>query len=271
MVVVIFAGVVFGQQSRIQIADGTVNEPARFDLQPDIAKLEPSEIERIRKFALAKDFSASDSKAQMSSEESNFFTEFSLHDVAEGFFVSREFESRAYLYTAYSRASKRNYHGIIVVSAFDNDTRFKVERHVVYGFRGDKHIRTVSDLNANFFSELAVFGFPPDKKRRLRWVRLLEFGAGDVKRIGAVRIHSSQIPASRREKSPGNSKESSDRTTSKPQGEGLKVFFIRKPMPGLFIEFESWRLSGDIWEKADNAPGSDEFLVADMTAYIDVR
>lgn len=271
MLVAVCVGVVFGRDSRIQIADGTADEPKRFDLQPFVGMLDKSEIDHVRTTALSGEFADKRNELRRASDEPISTGSFIIEDVAQGFFVSREFESRAYLYTAVSHIAVGRYQGILVLTSFDNNTRFKTEKHVIYGFRGDKHIRAISDLNGNFLSELAIFGISSEKTRSSRWLRMIEFDANETMRIGAVKIYSKELPQNRIDDAKGKAvtKDFDRRVAS--TAEALKVFFVRKPLPGVHLEFEEWSFASDTWLKRDRSSCGQQCLQPDMTDYVKMR
>lgn len=180
----------FGQDLKTLVADGTVDVPKKYDLEPVVEKLPAKEIVAVQKAALEKEVEFSVNYNAMSSEESSFKKDFELLDAADGFFIYREIRFRAYLYTAYSRKMRRNYQGIVVLRILENRTRFDTVAHYVYAYRGDRYLRALPDINGNVLTELAIFSEPPNKKNVRRLVRIIEFSPNGLLKIGAREIYS---------------------------------------------------------------------------------
>ncbi len=190
--VLVFMNVIYAQDFKTLIADGTQNVPEKNALQPTIENLPPEEIESVKQEALKTEVEFK-TYPQMSSEESNYRNGFELLDVAEGFFISREIKYRAYLYTAWSKKINRNYQGVMVVRHSKNsqgEKQFHVQAHYVYGYQGDRYIRQASDINNNLLSEIVIFSEPPTKKIEKRFVRILEFSSKGIERLGFVEMFS---------------------------------------------------------------------------------
>lgn len=240
----------FGQDTKTLIADGTMIVPKKYDLQRTIEKLSAKEIEAVKKAALEKEVEFDEDYKQMSSEESNFKKDFELLDVAEGFFIYREIEFRAYLYTAYSQKMKRNYQGIIVLSITNNSTKFMPKAHYVYEYRGDKYIRQLADINGNILSELAIFSEPPTKKDYRRYVRIIEFSPDGLVKIGSKEIYSS-IPQKQRTPYNLDKTKPAKRVYIPPIVKAIKLYTVKEL--GKAIEFyeETWREQNDNWAIMD--------------------
>jgi hypothetical protein len=247
----------FGQDLKTLIADGTVQIPKKYDLQPTIETLKKEEIEAVKKVALEKEVEFS-ALPQMSSEESLFKKDFELLDVAEGFFISREIEFRAYLYTAYSQKMKRNYQGILVLSASNSGTKFTPKAHYVYEYRGDKFIRTLSDINGNVLSELAIFSQPPTKKFTRKLVRIIEFSPNGIEKLGSMEIYSS-IPQTQTTK----------KNYTPPKVKAVKLFAVKNiGKPTEFYE-ERWTRKNDFWGLRDKLQLRQTQLAEDNVNYIE--
>jgi len=190
--VLVFMNVLYAQDFKTLIADGTKDAPEKTALQPAVEKLSAEEAEVVKQEALRTEVEFN-VYPQMSSEESTYHKDFELLDVAEGFFISREIKYKAYLYTAWSKKLKRNYQGVMVLRRSKNSEGEKqshVQAHYVYGYRGDKYIRQTSDINHNVLSEIAIFSEPPTKKNERRLVRIIEFSPQGIERIGSIETYS---------------------------------------------------------------------------------
>lgn len=251
----IFAMMINAQDLKNLIADGTAEIPKKDGLQPTVENLSANEIETVKKVVLEKEVEFKTEHIQMSSEEALFRTDFELLDVAEGFFIYREVEFRAYLYTAYSRKMKRNYQGILVCSLTDNGTKITPKGHYVYEYHGDKYLRELSDINGNFLSELAVFSEPPFKKVFRKLIRIIEFSPNGLKRIGMKEIYSS-IPQPQRFPIISDG-ERPKRTYTPPIISAIKLFnIIDFGKPTEFYQ-EKWDKYKDTWslgEKSESRP-----------------
>lgn len=269
ILVLIIMNINFGQDAKFLLADGTENIPKKYDLQPNIADLSNAEIEVVKKIALEREVMFENLNPQMSSEESNFRQDFELLDVAEGFFISREIESRAYLYTAYSQKMKRNYQGIIVLSISQNGAKFTPKAHYAYQYRGDKFIRLISDLNGNFLSELAIFSQPPPKTIIKKYVRLLEFSPDGLIKLGETEIYSYQP---QKQRTPWNrSGNPPDKRIYIPPVITAKKLYYQKRINQPFQLFtEKWRISGGNRVLLDEQKLIENGLEEDLTEYIEV-
>jgi hypothetical protein len=259
----------FGQDLKILIADGTERFPKRYDLQPSVESLKKEEQESIKKAALEKTPEISIENYQISSEESNFRGDFRLLDVAKGFFISREIEFRAYLYTAFSPKIKRNYQGIIVFSISENGTKFKTTAHYVYKFRGDKFIRQVSDINGNFLSEIAIFSELPIKTELSRNVRIIEFSPDGINKIGSQKIYSS-IPQKQRTPWKKDKSQPAKRIYTPPKVSAVKLFAVKKIAKAPEFHQEKWTQINDRWSLVENFSLPSECLIEDLTDYIEI-
>ena len=177
-------------QEKTLIADGTADLPVKYALEPTVEKLSRVEIEAVKKVALEKNVSFETNYKSMSSAESNFKQDFELLDVAEGFFIYREIQFRAYLYTAYSQKMSRNYQGVVVLRILENGTKFEVTAHYVYEYRGDKYLQRLNSFKGDTLNELAIFSEPPTKKGVNKFVRIIEFSPNGVQKIGSYQIYS---------------------------------------------------------------------------------
>ena len=181
---------IFAQNNKILLADGTADEPKKYDLIT-VETLKQEEIEAVKKAALEKEVEFETNPKAMSSEESNFRQDFELLDVAEGYFIYREIQFRAYLYSAYSQKMKRNYQGILVFRITNNNTKFTPTAHYIYEYQGDKYLQSHWDLNGNNLSNLLIFSQPPTKKDVRKFVRIIEFSPNGIEKIGSKEIYSS--------------------------------------------------------------------------------
>jgi hypothetical protein len=259
----------FGQDLKTLIADGMVEMPKKYDLQPTIETLKKEEIEAVKKAALEKEVEFNSDHQAMSSEESNSKQDFELLDVAEGFFIYREIEFRAYLYTAYSQKIKRNYQGILVLRISNNHTKFKVEAHYVYEYRGDKYLRQLSDINGNVLSELAIFSQPPTKKDARKFVRIIEFSPNGIEKIGAKEIYSS-IPQKQRMPYSSDKSKPAKRVYTPPIVKAIKLYAVKNlGKPPEFYE-ERWTRNNDFWGIMDKLQLRPSELEADNTNYFEL-
>jgi hypothetical protein len=194
--ILLFSMIICGQNSRRIVANGTDSEPLKHSFQPTVDSLSANEIAAVRREVLEKEISL-DFLPQTSSEESEFKKDFELLDVAEGFFIYREIEFRAYLYKAYSLKIKQNYQGIIVFNITDNGSKFIPKAHYVYKYQGDKYIRLLPDINGNVLNEIAVFSAFQTKRNFRKMVRIIEFSPNGLTKFGAKEIYSS-VPQKQR-------------------------------------------------------------------------
>ncbi|HQU82480.1 MAG TPA: hypothetical protein PKY59_05120, partial [Pyrinomonadaceae bacterium] len=248
------------------IADGTLLVPKKFQLQPTADKLPEKELNEIKKIALEKEVELK-TNPQMSSEESNFKQDFELLDVAEGFFIYREIEFRAYLYTAYSQKMKRNYQGILVCGISNNGTKFTPKAHYVYEYRGDKYLRMLSDINGNVLSELAIFSEPPTKKHFRKYVRIIEFSPNGLNKFGMKEIYSS-IPQKQRLPYVSDG-ERPKMIYTPPIVSASKLYYSFKL--GKAVEFyeEVWQLKTEQWEISEKLRPSK--FENDLTDYVELQ
>jgi hypothetical protein len=77
----------------------------------------------------------------------------------------------------------------MVLRALENRPRFETAAHYVYGYRGDRYLRALPDINGNVLSELAVFSEPPTKKEFKRFVRVIEFSPGGLEKFGTRELY----------------------------------------------------------------------------------
>lgn len=240
----------FAQNTKTLIADGKAETPKKYDLQPTIKSLKREEIEAVKKAALEKDVEFEKTNKAMFFEESNFLKDFDLLDVAEGFFIYREIEFRAYLYTAYSQKMKRNYQGILVFSLTNNGTKFTTKAHYAYEYRGDKYLRQLPDINGNVLNEIAIYSESPTKKPFKRYVRIIEFSPDGIEKIGAKEIYSSirqkqQTPDSSDKTKPAK------RVYTPPIVKAVELYSTKDTgEPTKFYE-ERWTRNNDFWGLMD--------------------
>lgn len=245
-VILLFMNINFGQDLKTLIADGTAEIPPKYDLEPRVSELATAEIEAVKTEALRTEISF-ETLPQTSSEESNFRKDFELLDVAEGFFIYREIEFRAYLYTAYSQKMKRNYQGILVLDISNNGTKFTPKAHYVYAYRGDKYLRQLSDINGNVLSELAIFSEPPTKKYFKKDVRIIEFSAEGVKKLGIVEIYSKHNNKQKTPKSLDKNK-SAKQVYIPSTISAVKLFADKKLTGNPIFNVEEFSWKNDVWK-----------------------
>lgn len=255
--------------SKILIADGITFEPIKYALQPTVKKLTAKEIEAVKKAALEKEVEFEPEYKQMSSEESNFRKDFELLDVAEGFFIYREIEFRAYLYTAFSQKMKRSYQGIIVLRILENRTKFNVTAHYVYEYCGDKYLRKLPDINGNILNELAIFSEPPTKKDYRRKVRIIEFAPNGLEKIGMKEIFSS-VPQKQRMPYSSNPNEPAKRVYTPPKVNAVKLFSVKEFSKPLEFYEEKWIRDNDNWKSVEKLQAISKRLEEDKTNYIEL-
>jgi hypothetical protein len=259
----------FGQDDKILIADGTTEIPIKYALEPAVEKLSASELGAVRKAALSQEVIFDSDRKAMSSEETLFKKDFELLDAAEGFFIYREIRFRAYLYTAYSRKMRRNYHGIVVLRALENRTRFETAAHYVYEFRGDKYLRRLPDINGNVLSELAVFSAPPTKKDYRKYVRVVEFSLGGLVKMGAREIYS-LIPQKQRMPWSSDKSKPAKRVYSPPLVKAVKLYAAKDFGKTLEFYEERWSKNNDFWGIMDKLQLRPTTLDEDRTEYIEL-
>ncbi|HEX8250617.1 MAG TPA: hypothetical protein VF599_20760 [Pyrinomonadaceae bacterium] len=238
----------FGQENKTLIADGTADVPKKYALQPAVENLPAAETEAVKKAALEKDVEFDSERKAMSSEESLFRKDFELLDAAEGFFIYREAEFRAYLYTAYSRKMRRNYHGIVVLKILENHTKFVVAAHYVYEFRGDRYLRPLPDINGNVLSELAIFSEPPAKKGFRKYVRIVEFSpASGLEKIDFRKIYT-LIPQKQRMPRSADKSKPAKIVYTPPEAEAIKLYVVKDLGKPLKFYEEGWRINDGVWQ-----------------------
>lgn len=255
------------QDSKILIADGMVEMPKKLALQPSLEDLSANELEAVKKTALEKEVEFA-TLPQMSSEESTFKKDFELLDIAEGFFIYREIEFRAYLYTAYSEKIKRNYQGLLVFNITNNGTKFIPKAHYVYEYRGDKFLRRLSDINGNVLNELAIFSEPPTKKGFRKFVRIIEFSPKGLVRMGRKEIFSS---VQQKQRSPNlKAGQKSKKIYIPPIVSATKLYAVKDLGKPLEFYEERWRKTNDFWQIAGELPALQTIMDEDSTSYIEL-
>lgn len=259
----------FGQELKILIADGTENVPKKYDLEPKISDLSKMEIDEVKRIALEKEVTFENLNYQMSSEESNFQVEFEILDVAEGFFIFREIEFRAYLYSAYSQKMKRNYQGILVLGISNNGTKFTPKVHYVYKYRGDKFIRQISDFNGNGLSELAIFSQPPAKTIVKRFVRIIEFSAAGIEKLSSAEIYLSKQQSQRTPWNPPGSPPAK-KVYIPPIITATKLFYLKKLNSSTDFFVEKWTFNQGKWMMSESLKKIDKGLNEDLTEYFEI-
>lgn len=267
--VLTFMNINFGQDLKTLIADGTAEIPKKYDLQPTVETLKKEEVEAVKKAALAKEIKFETDRKTMASVESNFRKDFELLDVAEGFFIYREIEFRAYLYTAYSQKMRLNYQGILVFSISNNETKFSPKAHYVYPYCGDKHLRQLSDINGNVLDELAVFSELSTKKDIRKIVRIIEFSPNGIVKLGSKEILSS---TEQKQKTPYSSDKSkpAKRVYSPPIVKAVKLFAVKNlTKPSEFYE-ELWTKNNNTWGIMDKLQSHPSKLEIDNVNYFEI-
>lgn len=256
----------FGQERKPLIADGTVAVPKKPDLQPTVEELRNIEVDAVRRAVFDNEvlFETGDTATVEDSDKN-----FELLDVAEGFFISRETEFRAYLYTAYSIKMKQRYQGILVLSISDNDTKFTPKAHYVYPYRGDIYIRQLSDINGNFLSELSVVGYTRSTTDERRAVRIIEFSPSGIKKIGAKEIYSSvqqkqRKPISRDKLKPAKL------VYRPPIIKAIKLLAVARLGKPMEFYQEGWRQKNGSWTRTDGGSGQLITLDADASEYLEI-
>jgi hypothetical protein len=265
--VLVLTAMSFAQENKILIADGTREVPEKNAMQPAGYKLSAEEIEAVKDVAMEKEVEFKVSP-QMSSEESLFKANFALLDVAEGFFISREIKSRVYLYSAYSEKMKRNYQGIIALRNTKNPKKYTVLAHYVYGYRGDKNIRQLPDINGNVLDEIAIFSNPPSKKGERRYVRIIEFSPDGLIKLGSKEIYSS-IPQKQRTPNTSGKREPTTHIYTPPKVSAIKLYAVKKlGKPTTFSE-ERWSKL-PVWVKVDKYPSRPTEFLEDTIDYVEL-
>lgn len=260
---------IFAQNNKILLADGTADEPKKYDLQPTVETLKQEEVKAVKKAALEKEIEIPNDRQVMSEEESNFRQDFELLDVAEGYFIYREIQFRAYLYTAYSQKMKRNYQGILVFRITDNNKKFTPTAHYVYEYRGDKYLRSHWDLNGNSLSNLIIFSQPPTKKDVWRTVRIIEFSPNGIEKIGSKEIYSS-VPQKQRSPYKSDKTKPAKRVYSPPIVKAVKLYAIKNLGKSAEFYEERWTRNGEFWGIMDKLQSRPSELEADKVNYIEI-
>lgn len=264
--IVLLNTMIFGQNSKTLIADGTLDVPEKYSLQPKIEDLSKQEIEFVKTEVL-KTQPVFDFTPQMVLDETEYRGKFNLIDVAEGFFVSREFKSKAFLYMAWNEKSQRNYNGVIVVKTFANGTKFEVAAHYAYQFRNDKFIRQISDINGNFISELAIFDEPPTKKIERKNVRIIEFSPDGLEKLGLANIYlrynkPQRTPLKRDKSKPVK------RTYDPPDIRGIKIFAEKDLGGKLKFSWQEFTRYDGVWK--ESVEETELKLETDQTKYVEI-
>lgn len=260
---VAFMNISFVHGQSLWIADGTLNVPNRYDLQPTLDDLTSNEREAVRNVAFAKEFQIKDKELPRSQKVADF----ELLDVAEGYFISREFQDRAYLYSAFSSKMKRSYQGLLVLGISNNGSTFTPKAHYVYAWRGDRYLRQLSDINSNFLSEIAIYGEITTHRDTRRMVRIMELSPNGVGKIGQKEIYKSQIL---KQRTPRFSDRTSGRIYSPPIVNAQKLSAVR--LLGRPLEFvvEEWTRHDEDWTQTKSGVQTFSSLEADDTDYIEV-
>ncbi len=189
----LLSSIAYSQEMRVLIADGTKAIPDQSSFQTQIEDLSDEEIEFVKTeaFEIQTELKY---LPPISASETKCIGKFKIIDIADGFFISRELESRAFLYTAWDESKRRNYQGIIVVENFENNTKFRVAAHYAYQFKNDEFIRQLSDIDGNILSELAVFDKELTKSSIIRHVRIIEFSPNGIEKFGSKIIYKQPLP-----------------------------------------------------------------------------
>lgn len=259
----------FAQNTKTLIADGKAEVPKKYGLQPTVGSLKREEIEAVKKASLEEDVEFEKTNKAMSLEESRFLKDFELLDVTEGFFIYREIEFRAYLYTAYSQKMKRNYQGIIVLGITNNGTKFAPKAHYAYEYRGDKYLRQLSDINGNVLNELAIYSESPTKKPFKRYVRIIEFSPDGIEKIGAKEIYSS---IQQKQQTPDSSDKTkpAKRVYAPPIVKALILYSTKNSgKPTEFYE-ERWTRNNNFWGIMDKLQLRPTELEMDPVNYLEL-
>ncbi|MFT3980063.1 MAG: hypothetical protein QM687_06300 [Ferruginibacter sp.] len=182
-------GILEGREiNRILVIDGTLDSPVKYGIQPTVEQLLPVEIEAVKNAAtstVVDNRIAKQSFKKSSKADSNF----EILDVADGYFVSRELQARAYLYQAYSKKARCNYQGVVVFSILNNGKKMDIKAHYVYSNSGDRYIQALPDLNKNFLNEIGIFSVAMSEIEIYKNVRIIEFSKNGVMKPGVVTIY----------------------------------------------------------------------------------
>ena len=252
-------------QEKTLIADGTADLPIKYDLEPTVEKLSSVEIKAVKKAVLEKEVSFQPNYNAMSAEESNFKQDFELLDVAEGFFIYREIQFRAYLYTVYSQKMSRNYQGIIVLRILENGAKFDVATHYVYEYHGDKYLRQLRSLKGDTLDELAIFSEPPTKKGIRKLVRIIEFSPNGLQKIGLYEIYNRENRPNYIPKDPKQKQ-----LVQTPLISAVKLFAeIQLGKQPEFYE-ERWRKTSNFWGLHEKLQYKPITLAEDTTNYVEL-
>jgi len=268
MFLLIFGTMIIAQNNKILLADGTAEIPKKYDLIT-VETLKKEEVQAVKKAALEKEVEFQTDHKAMSSEESNFRGDFELLDVAEGFFIYREIQFRAYLYTAYSQKMKRNYQGILVFRISNNGTNFTPTAHYAYEYQGDKYLQSHWDLSGKGLSNLLIFNEPPTKKDTRKIVRIIELSPNGIEKIGSKEIYSS-IPNKQKSPYSLDKNKPAKRVYIPPSVKAIKLFVVKNlGKPPEFYE-ERWTRNGDFWGIMDKLQSRPSELEADNVNYIEI-
>jgi predicted RNA-binding Zn-ribbon protein involved in translation (DUF1610 family) len=107
---------------------------------------------------------------------------FRITDSAKGFFTSKDLPSNAYLYSDCDQRSNGKIQGLIVI--FNE----KTQAHFAYGNQSDVKISKIADLDGNSLDELAIFSHERIGKNYRTAVRIVEFSARELKKLGAFEL-----------------------------------------------------------------------------------
>jgi hypothetical protein len=256
----------FAQETKFLIIDGTKSSPEKSVTQPTVYKLSAEEIEAVKVAAMEKEVIFNADK--MTAEASFFKANFAIQDVAEGYFIYREIQTRVYLYSAYSEKMKRNYQGIIVLRHTLKPDKYDVLAHYAYEYRDDKYIRQVPDINGNVLSEIAIFSNTKSKSEDKNRVRLIEFSPNGIEKMGSIEIYSS-IEQKQRFPTISNG-EKSTHIYSPPIVSAIKLYSIKSlGKPAKFSE-ENRRKHGEKWVVQDKYPSRPAEFEEDKTVYVEL-
>ena len=272
ILILTFGTMIFAQNNAILLADGTADEPKKYDLQPTVKSLKNEEFSAVSLAAREKevDFKPTTPIPKPKPSKKGFIVireGFKILDVAEGFFISREHETRAYLYTRWSEKMQRDYQGILILNITNNGTKFTTKAHYVYDFRGDKFIRNVSDLNNNFLSELAIFSELPTENYKQKTVRIIEFSPDGISKFGFVETFSRRENKQKTPKSLDKNKPAK-KIFIPPTIRVVKLYADKKLTGNPIFKLEEYKQINDVW-KLENQSSSAS-LQPDNTEYIEI-
>lgn len=254
----------FGQEQSLLIADGTSAVPKKYDLQPTVESLPSAERDAVLRTAFTKAINIKEKGTVQPSTDKTF----QVLDVAEGFFISREFEDRAYLYTAYSPKMKCHYQGLLILGVSNNKTTFTPKAHYVYAWRGDKYIRLLSDINSNVLSEIAIFSEQVTDREVRRTVRIVELSPNGLQKIGQKEIYTSLAQKQRTPKTLDRS-DPAKRVYSPPIVTALKLSVIKVLGKPVLFSMEEWVIKNDNWTRTAEVSPKTNVLEADQTDYVE--